>query len=389
MDEFLATTSNKLKTNNYADLTIVLGNESCDLDSAVSALVYAMFLNWQYERIKCKVCTREKRVDHKDSIFVPVLDVKREDYTLKTEVAYCLKENNINEDHLVFRDDIDIKNLLTNKTNIILVDHHLVAKKYDFLVPYVSEIIDHRPRDKQWYYKDDTRCTIENVGSCTTLVCQRIKDLSSLMNKDIEFFTTYPECCRLLYCTILLDTVNFSKDVNKGTAHDKEMVLFLETILKPDDRENFRKSTVDKLVYARSDVTKLTAEQLLKKDVKIVGDVLVPSFPIPVKEFLNKPGALLAVSEALNIRGCAIALLLGMRLTPSLLRDVAVYSTNCTEKATKLANNLQECNNPTFGLIPEVFDDVSNCFYYNQTNLSLTRKQYMPVLTNFLQNCKE
>ncbi|XP_045541145.1 exopolyphosphatase PRUNE1 [Papilio machaon] len=388
MDEFLATTSNKLKTNNYADLTIILGNESCDLDSAVSALVYAMFLNWQYEKIKCKVCTKDKRVDHKDNIFIPVLDVNREDYSLKTEVAYCLNENNISEDNLVFRDDIDLKNLVTNKTSIILVDHHVVAKKYDFLIPYVNEIIDHRPRDKQWNYKDDARSTIESVGSCATLICQRIKDLSYLMNKDIEFFTTYPVCCRLLYCTILLDTVNFSKEVNKGTPHDKEMVLFLETILKPDDRENFRKSTVDKLVIARSDVTKLSAAQLLKKDVKIVGDVLVPSFPIPVKEFLNKPGALLAVSEALNNRGCAIALLLGMRLTPSLVRDAAVYSTSLTEKAGKLAKYIQDSNNPTFGLTPEVFDGSDNCEYYNQTNLGLTRKQYIPVLTNFLQNYK-
>ncbi|XP_013138194.1 PREDICTED: protein prune homolog isoform X2 [Papilio polytes] len=371
MDEFLATTSNKLKTNNYVDLTIVLGNESCDLDSAVSALVYAMFLNWQYERIKCKVCTKEKRVDHKDSIFVPILDVNREDYSLKTEVAYCLKENNVNEEHLVFRDDIDLKNLLTNITKIILVDHHILAKRYDFLLPYVTEIIDHRPRDKEWSYKDDTRSTIESVGSCTTLICQRIKDLSGLMS------------------TILLDTVNFSKEVNKGTPHDREMVLFLETILKPDDREIFRKTIVDKLVNARSDVTKLTATQLLKKDVKIVGDILVPSFPIPVKEFLNKPGALLAVSEALNKQGCAIALLLGMRLTPSLVRDAAVYSTSFTEKAGKLAKYLEESKNPIFGLTSEVSENSTNCLYYNQSNLLLTRKQYIPVVTNFLQNYKD
>ncbi|KPJ12591.1 hypothetical protein RR48_02224 [Papilio machaon] len=210
-----------------------------------------MFLNWQYEKIKCKVCTKDKRVDHKDNIFIPLLDVNREDYSLKTEVAYCLNENNISEDNLVFR-----------------------------------------------------------------------------------------------------------------------------------------KSTVDKLVIARSDVTKLSAAQLLKKDVKIVGDVLVPSFPIPVKEFLNKPGALLAVSEALNNRGCAIALLLGMRLTPSLVRDAAVYSTSLTEKAGKLAKYIQDSNNPTFGLTPEVFDGSDNCEYYNQTNLGLTRKQYIPVLTNFLQNYK-
>lgn len=34
---------------------------------------------------------------------------------------------------------------------------------------------------------------------------------------------------------------------------------------------------------ARSDVSKLTAEQLLRKDLKIVNYILVPSFPILAK----------------------------------------------------------------------------------------------------------
>ncbi|XP_068627398.1 exopolyphosphatase PRUNE1 [Battus philenor] len=393
MDQFLATTAHKLRTNDYSELTIVLGNESCDLDSAVSAIVYAMFLSWQYEQIKCKVCTKTQRDEkgYKDNIFVPVLDVARSDYNLKTEVAYCLRENGASDENLLFRNDIDMKTLLaSNKTKIILVDHHILSKRYNYLSPYVTEIIDHRPIDrKEWTYKDDTRSTIETVGSCATLVAQRIKDLSSLIKKDVDFFTAFPECTDLLHCAVVLDTVNFCKEVNKGTAHDKEIVLFLESIIKPDDNELLRKSKLDRLVAARSDVTHLTASELLKKDVKVVGDVLVPSFPVPVKEFLKKPGALLAVAEALVERDCTLALLLGMRLCPGLQRDAAVYAPNARRKAEKLAKHLQDCVSPSFQLVVEDSELKLDCLYFSQANLLLTRKQYMPVLAEFLQHYKD
>ncbi|KOB77296.1 Prune, partial [Operophtera brumata] len=90
-------------------------------------------------------------------------------------------------------------------------DHHVLALADQHLTPHVTEIIDHRPIDKsQWGYNEDTRTTIERVGSCATLVAQRIKDLSALFAKD---------------------------EVNKGTRHDEEMVLFLEAVLAPADHD--------------------------------------------------------------------------------------------------------------------------------------------------------
>lgn len=93
------------KSNNYVNLTIVIGNESCDLDSAVSALVYATFLHWQHQKMKCNVCTRNKRDEstYKDDIFVCLLDVDRQELPLKTEVAFCFKECGIKDIFLVFR----------------------------------------------------------------------------------------------------------------------------------------------------------------------------------------------------------------------------------------------------------------------------------------------
>lgn len=52
-----------------------------------------------------KVCTRVHRDEstYKDDLFVPLMNVDREDYELKTEVAYALGEHRIDASKLIFR----------------------------------------------------------------------------------------------------------------------------------------------------------------------------------------------------------------------------------------------------------------------------------------------
>ncbi|CAH1642812.1 unnamed protein product [Spodoptera littoralis] len=388
MEEYIGTTLTKLKTKQFSELTIVIGNESCDLDSAVSALVFANFLYWQHNQMKCKVCTREYRdgsMDYKDELFLPVINVDRNDFPLKTEVAFLFREKGINASDLVFRDDYDLPELLkSTKSKVVLVDHHVLANRDKFLAEYVTEIIDHRPIDKTgWVYKPDTRTTIETVGSCCTLVAQRLKDLGALIAKDVDYFNAYPVCSEMLHATIILDTVNFSKEVNKGTPHDEEILLFLESLLKPADCKAEREKELNTLVTARTDVSQLSAAQLLRKDVKIVGNVLVPSFPILVKEFLSRPEALKAVSEALTQTNCDVALLLGMDLSEGLKRDTAVFSTSKPQKAVLLSKFLEDFKSPSLGLSSEQLDNAMHCSYYWQLNLSASRKQYIPALNQF------
>ena len=68
-----------------------MGNESCDLDSAISSIVYATFLNWKNGE------STEKE------LFIPFLDVEREDFPLKTEVEFCLNMYNMFERYLLFK----------------------------------------------------------------------------------------------------------------------------------------------------------------------------------------------------------------------------------------------------------------------------------------------
>ena len=76
------------RMNDDLAVCIVLGNEACDLDSSVSALAYAQFLNQSQ-----KHCT----------INIPVINVTRSDFLLKTEVVYFLGKFGINFNNLIFR----------------------------------------------------------------------------------------------------------------------------------------------------------------------------------------------------------------------------------------------------------------------------------------------
>jgi inorganic pyrophosphatase/exopolyphosphatase len=76
----------------FTAVNIVMGNESCDLDSATSALVYGYLLY------------SEMNADTRNTVaVVPLLNICKKELPLKTEVTYYLKKNDIPLDLLVFQ----------------------------------------------------------------------------------------------------------------------------------------------------------------------------------------------------------------------------------------------------------------------------------------------
>lgn len=84
MNDFLRTARSAL--DGGQNVAIVIGNESCDLDSAVCAIVLAHFYTLS---------------SSSDSTFVPVLNIMRENLPLKTEVTYLLRKHGIDVDLLI------------------------------------------------------------------------------------------------------------------------------------------------------------------------------------------------------------------------------------------------------------------------------------------------
>lgn len=71
----------------------MIGNESCDLDSAVCAISLAYF----YSKTKF-ISNSGQNVN-----ILPVMNIQRANLPLKTEVTYFLREHNIDVENLICR----------------------------------------------------------------------------------------------------------------------------------------------------------------------------------------------------------------------------------------------------------------------------------------------
>lgn len=231
---------------------IVLGNESVDLDSAVSSVSLAYHIS-QFPKSHLLVKKSE------EFLVAPVINSKREDLPLKTEVVFWLKKHGIDINNLLCRDEIDLKSV----ENFVLVDHHVS----EFNEKVVA-VLDHRPFDELSKLTSKCFVNIQEVGSNGTLVSDAIKkDLCSDAVSD-----DYKEVFKLCYGPIVLDTINFSPSADKVRPLDIEMRNYIENLLGVQNVEINRKSIYEDLVEARADVSTLSPLQILSKDLKIISN---------------------------------------------------------------------------------------------------------------------
>ncbi|CAF1037678.1 unnamed protein product [Rotaria sp. Silwood1] len=232
--------------NQFRLIRIVLGNESCDLDSTVSACVYAYFLH--------TTCSNQNEI-----LYLPVMNTNPSTFRLRTEIRWFFKEYYSN---VIFIDDINLNELYDqNKLEIILVDHHYLRSQ---LNKVVIEIIDHHQIKKDSIIlQNSSAIKIEPVGSCCTLIAEKLFESNFEITEEIAYLLTGP---------ILFDTINFSPSAGKTTEKDRQIYAKLQSFRSPstDSLElytNLRQSSCD--------VTGLSVQDLLQKDAK---QIVTPNF---------------------------------------------------------------------------------------------------------------
>ena len=176
---------------------IVMGNESVDLDSAVSSITLAFLLS--------------ETSTTRNTLYFPLVPLPAEDWRLKTEITYLFTRLGISSDDLVFEDAktkvrlqstiIKTKILIelitiyypqllqlpNNKIVFTLVDHNVPSGDWKKFANNVRQIIDH--------HEDFTECSgvyspetlnqlskeIVVVGSTCTLVAGLLQYLFTVM----------------------------------------------------------------------------------------------------------------------------------------------------------------------------------------------------------------
>lgn len=396
----------KSLVNTSVPVWLVIGNEACDLDSAVSSIVYSLLLS----------------AEGKPS--TSILNVNKSDYAVKTEVSYWLNKHNLKMDNLLFRDEIvfikNVPHLLEQAPvgeqiysptldepipdtelssfkalfnsysgkedilNVCLVDHHILASADSAFEPYIKEIIDHRPLEKSDFGR--VSVTQSLVGSCCTLVTEQV-----LMRKP----ELLPDVAELLHGCIVLDTVNCLPEAGRATPRDVSALDCLEQAM--EGAVPSRCAILQELVAAKSDISSLSSLQLLRRDTKIAPPISVCSLSLPVTEFLSRPDALASLDTHTASGPYSATMVLGLHLSDTAppARDLAVYAldksvlkTLCNSLITNQDGLLQLEQSPESSLPPplsnQLRDSSAGLFYFLQHNAKASRKQIMPIVKEFL-----
>ncbi|CAN7984048.1 unnamed protein product [Ixodes hexagonus] len=366
MDKFLSDCKKSLvNLDTFPKVHVVLGNEACDLDSAVSAIVTAYLLH-ELQPVK-------------SILVVPVLNIARKDVKLRTEITYFFEQVDVPLDSVICRDEIDLGKLQSEKKlSLTLVDHNLLPKEDTELQGSVQEIIDHHRLETSH------RCdkTVEMVGSCCTLVAEKVlSSKADLIN---------PQVALLLYGTILLDTVCLSEAARKTTAKDRDVVARLQALLPELTMDEVFKS----LNKAKMNVAGLTLDELLRKDLKTVCTpskrIAISSVPGEIKDICHENSMETELGKFCEDHGYSALIILAVAVEEknnTVQRQLAVFSSDIMLKQ-QLTSMLLAVGDPSLDL--QVSHASTDHFItFVQGNSHASRKVVLPVVRKFLTSLED
>jgi exopolyphosphatase len=238
-------------TNASTPIAICIGNESLDLDSATSSIVRAFSLS-------SHAALTKPQQHH--SFVVPVINVARDDFALRTEIAHLFGRVGLDMSALVFIDDPSLAPSTTTPTalRVHLVDHNRLAVEQEQLEGVVVSVVDH--------HKDEGRCMnaqsrriVFPMGSCCTLVADELIG-------GVDGVVLDPPLATLLLGCILTDTSNLNLAMGKTEALDARMANELSVMANLDHAA--RTALYESISIAKNDIAKLNVRDLLRKDYK-------------------------------------------------------------------------------------------------------------------------
>lgn len=255
----------------HQQVTVVLGNPSCDLDSFISAFVLSYFYNARPNASK----------HHKAPIYVPVLNLpytetgdlwrlrpefgvairgafdgltpqsqsgpsaeekertqRREQSLLEQLITIHELANNKKTVHLLqsaFKpSDVYKDNEINEKLDLILVDHNApaietVTREDDRNRFQVVGCIDHHVEEDYVPKKAEPRIVTLGIGSCMSLVAKHLRDLNLWTGgKEEKGQPGFQQISRLAMTPILIDTWNLEAPGNRVSQMDRDQVAFLD-----------------------------------------------------------------------------------------------------------------------------------------------------------------
>lgn len=366
METFLQSCRNALKKGNTdggPGFHVVLGNEACDLDSMVCALAYAYFLSKTLDSGKAPLA---------------VLNIPRAELPLRTDNLFLLRESGLSQDLLLFRDQLDLSALhRAGRLDLTLVDHNVLPSSDSDLEGAVVEVIDHHFLERA--PSPSCLVTVETVGSCATLVTERmVLKAPEVLDQQVA---------QLLYGTIVLDCVNMAPEAGKVTPKDSQYAVLLETRfpkLPP------RGALFQSLQNAKFDVSGLTTGQMLQKDMKAASGedlrLAVSVVYMTLEEFLQRQNLEQELCDFCTRHGydLLVAMTISFKDNKEPFRQLAIYSSSALYRE-EMSQALEQARNPSLTLSP-MSSPHPHLRAYLQGNTLASRKKVLPIIKDFLRD---
>ncbi|KAI8379765.1 uncharacterized protein BYT42DRAFT_569940 [Radiomyces spectabilis] len=247
LDDFLIQAKQHItRPDDTKSLIIVTGNDSADLDSIISSLLFA-FLSQQSDNA---------------SVYIPLVKVPGEDLALRPEVNWVFEQAGVDVSNLICIDKVDL-DAFPETTKVVLIDHNRLTPPFDEAKwsNRVVGVLDHHVDEK--YYLDSPLRQISMVGSCMSLVIVHFMDV--LHNN-----TQYKHAItKLALAPILVDTIGLRWELGKTTETDVEVYDFLGgSEFKASDTMTTSNDYYDQIETVKSRVQHLCCRDLLRKDYK-------------------------------------------------------------------------------------------------------------------------
>ena len=278
-------------TRPSSSLTLVLGNPSADLDSFISALVFAYFYSTNFKQ------------DNTRRLFLPILNLpvtpSSELWRFRPEFRTVLElslRSSQNHEHYesVLQQLVTIADIRSaagspfrrlflsqgskdtssdEKTNMVLVDHNTLSIPTVEIREVANKVsvvacIDHHDDEGFVLSHASPRIIRTGIGSCTSLVVKHLRDQK--IWQSTENVGALFELAKLALAPILIDTANLTAE-GKVSQTDREVVAFLESEILP----HLGSESSGSESWNRDDFYKAIAESKNKSlDFLTIGEIL-------------------------------------------------------------------------------------------------------------------
>ncbi|EGY16798.1 hypothetical protein VD0002_g3008 [Verticillium dahliae] len=371
-------------------LTLVVGNESADLDSLCSAVLYAYL---------------RSTTPAQPTLHIPLSNLPRADLALRPELTAALARARLRPSDLLTLDDL-ADTLTPESTRWVLVDHNaltgtLAARGFGSrVVGCVDHHADERSVPAQ---TGDEPRLIDTCGSCASLVvewCRPAWD-DALQGGRSAQEAADAGAAWLGLAAVLVDTAGL-KAADKTTPRDVRAVEFLERLVVGTGQEQAygRDAYLGELSRVKEDLSGMALRDVWRKDYKqwyeggrVLGVSAVPQglrYLIDESANGDQDGLLKALNDWVDERGLDVGVVM-TTLHPGgdFQRELLVWA--FSEGAAQAVEAFVKTNERELGL--ETYDDgrlddVSNGWWrraWKQRNVAHSRKRVGPMLREALK----